>query len=382
MTRPRGWWKRAATAGVAVAAVGAMATGCGSSSSSGSGGGSAAVANVAAAKAAVAKFEKLPTSIGISNPITKPIPTGKTIIYINCGVPICNTYSDAMNKAAAVLGWTGKTLATDGTPGSVLNAWETAVRDHPAAVIGTGFNTTAYAGPLKQLKAMHIPVFNYSTTDPGPTGNVTARIGDAASVGQQGTQMAAWTVADGGNKTNTLFVDVPAYAILAGVKASFNTEYKKLCPNCPLGTLVLPITALGTNAGVQDVVSYLRSHPDVNHIAFSVDAASIGLPAALKSAGLSNVKFVGASGTVTNLGYIKAGQEGATVNQGYYEEMVALVDAAARSTVGLPTTATNSWHVPFWLVTKQSPGNDTTGFAPAVPNLYQQAAKLWGKSTS
>jgi len=38
-----------------------------------------------------AEYEKRPTSIGIEKPVGKPIPKGKVIDFIQCGVPACET---------------------------------------------------------------------------------------------------------------------------------------------------------------------------------------------------------------------------------------------------------------------------------------------------
>ena len=51
--------------------------------------------------------------------------------------------------------------------------------------------------------------------------------------------------------------------------------------------LDIPLTSLGKDAPDR-IVSYLRSHPDVNYIALSVtDALGAGLPAALTGLRLS-----------------------------------------------------------------------------------------------
>ena len=116
-----------------------------------------------------------------------------------------------------MLDWEYETISSDGTPESVKKAWATAVRMDPDAVISSGFDTAVYKAELEELKEMDIPVVNYATTDQGPTGNVTARIGDPKAVAAQGELMAAGVVADTDGKANTLFVDVPAFTILKGV---------------------------------------------------------------------------------------------------------------------------------------------------------------------
>lgn len=361
-----------------VAACSSTAKTASNTSNTSSNAGSSTGGGLAQAKADVQKFLMRPTDFGITQPIGKPVPTGKTIDFIYCGVPICSVYGDAVTRAAKILGWTTDVITTQGTPESIKAAWDTAVRNKPAAVISTGWDTPNYAPELAQLKAMNIPVFNDATTDPGPTGNVTARIQNGQQNGLSGTELAAWIVADSSGAAKTLYVNLPAYAILADTQTAFNTAYASYCPGCKLEHMDLPLTVLGKDAPAT-VVTYLRSHPDINYIAFSVDAAAIGVPAALKAAGLAGkVKFAGISGTTQNLQYVKDGDETATINHGYFEEMYSLVDSAARVAAGAKLDEVFKYQVPFWIDTKDTI-TSTTGYSPVVPNIDQKAAQLWGK---
>lgn len=328
------------------------------------------------AEAAYKQFVQFPTTIDLPA-IKKPVPTGKEIAFIYCGVSECQTLAEATKKAAAVLGWKVKVIATNGTPTSVKEAWTSAVRLHPTAVIATSFPTELYASELNELKQMHIPVFNYATTDPGPNGNVTVRQGSPSQQRPQGRALAALAVTYTKAKANTLFVTVPAYSILEDNNKGFEEAYKEWCKACELHSLALPVTDVGTSAGTSLIVSYLRSHPSVNFVAFDLDAAAVGLPAALKAAGI-DVPFAGQSPTVQNLSYIQQGTELGTVQFPGFEYMAILVDAAARYVVGESLAPDRNAKVSFWIETKSNL-RSATGYSPIVPNLYGALAKLWGK---
>ena len=374
-------WHRSATVLLAVAAsVGAAACGSTSVSSSGTTADTAASssAGVAQATAAAQRYEQLPATFGITTPTAKPIPSGKRIVYIYCGVPQCQVHSDGIKRAAAVLGWQFTEIPSQGTPASVKSAWDTAVRMHPDAVIGAGFNIPAYASELKQLKSMGTYVANIGTTDPGPTGGVDMRIAGPDEIAGVGTELAAWVVSQTKGKADTLYVDVPAFEILKPAQATFTAAYHRWCPGCQLSTLDLPITAVGTTS-VQTVVSYLRAHPSINFVVFNPEGGvDNGLPAALRAAGLSNVKFAGNAGSVTNLSYIQSGEETATINEAYYEGMAALVDGAARYVTHQSLAPDIAYRFPLWITDKANL-QSTTGFPPVVPNLYAQLSKLWNK---
>ena len=59
----------------------------------------------------------------------------------------------------------------------------------------------------------------------------------------------------------------------------------ELCPDCKVRTTDIPITSIGTKAP-SDIVSDLQRNPQTNVAVFPTLAAALGLPAALKTAGI------------------------------------------------------------------------------------------------
>jgi ribose transport system substrate-binding protein len=352
----------------------------GSSASAASG--SAAVtggstsAGVQAAQAELKVAEARPASINLP-PVAATIPPGKTVSFVHCGVAVCDTIAAAIKNAAAVLGWKVDVIPSNGTPASVKAAWDSVVRLHPDVAFGSGFDHTLFASEALQLQSMHVPVMNWTSTDTVGQG-ITFVHGGPSEVPVVGEQMAAWVVADTQGKADTLYVNLPTYVILQPVMEGFDSYYKQWCPGCKLSTMSVPLTSIGTTAPSL-IVSYLRAHPDINRIAVGYDGVDVGLPAALAAAGLSDkVKFIGEAPTATNLAYVQAGTEAATVAQGYYEIWSMYLDAAARALTGQSLAPDNAWKVPWFLVT-QSNYSQGTGYAPIVPNLNGQLKQVWKK---
>jgi ribose transport system substrate-binding protein len=377
---------RVALALVAVA-VAVVAAGCGSAKSSNDSSAAVTTSESSATSSGLTNAEAFakqslnpPKTLGL--PATgKPIPAGKTVTYVHCGVDVCSTIAKAITNAAKVLGWNAKIVPSDGSPGSVKAAWDTVVRMKPAAAFGSGFPSALFASEAKQLKADNIPVLEFATTDATTTSDITLNRGGSSEVPLVGKIMASWVLDSTNGKANTLYVDLPAFPILPPVRQGFEAAYKQWCPSCGYAKMDLPLTAIGKD-GPSRIVSYLRAHPDVNRVALGYDGLGFGLPAALKSAGLSGkVKFVGEAPTETNFAYVRAGQEGATVSQAYYEIWANLVDAAARTTTGQSITANKSWKVPWFLVTKNNIDTAGTGFGPVVPNLTSEMQTLWKKAS-
>jgi ABC-type sugar transport system substrate-binding protein len=366
-------------AGVAAASA-ALAAGCGSSGSTiGSSGAGAATggssAKVRQAEQMVADASRRPTAISVTKPIGKPVPTGQKIVFISCGVAQCVLQGKIVADIARLLGWTSSTIATDGSPTQIQAAYETAIRQGVDAIVTTAASRVLLQAQIPKLKAKGIVISDASSTDPvaPPFIYNTSTVEQNARIGKS---MAAEIVADSKAKANVLYVNLPAYTILAALGKSFEQVYKDLCPDCSYASIDIPLPRLAD--APNQIVSYLRSHPSVNYVALSVaDALDSGLPAALKVAGLSHVKIVGEGGGPTSFSYLAGGQELALVPFDYFASDFQMMDALARHFAGVPVAMTA---IPLWLVTKSNlPGNHVDLF-PNVLDYKSQFLKLWGKS--
>ncbi len=102
--------RRARCRSVGAVAVGAavvlLGAGCGSSSSSTSSialarAAGATSANVSEAEAMVTDASQRPSSISVTQPIGKPIPSGKKLAFISCGVAQCALQGKIVAQTAA-----------------------------------------------------------------------------------------------------------------------------------------------------------------------------------------------------------------------------------------------------------------------------------------
>jgi ribose transport system substrate-binding protein len=373
-----------ASAGAMLVALALVGAACGSSAkktatatpnattANAGGDGSAAVAQ---AKAAVAKYQQRPTTINFNVPVGKPIPTGKKIDFINCGSSACNLEGNIIKQAADVLGWTLKVLNTDGTPQQVQNAWQQVGREKPDGVLYTAVPRAEIEQYLKNAAQQGIGVAACCLTDQEGDG-IDYIIGKASQGAQLGPAYASWVVADSNAKAKTIFLTLPDFPILTTVENAYHASLTKMCPTCGYDKLDIPLADLGKNAP-DLIISYLRSHPDTKYVVASVDAIVLGLPAALKAAGLNDIKLIGEGPNTTNLQYIASGQQAASVAFPYYEEMYAMVDALARKFAGVPIV--EAFDPPVWLLTKDNVPS-TTELFPLVLTTKDQFAKLWGKA--
>ena len=105
---------------------------------------------------------------------------------------------------------------------------------------------------------------------------------------------------------------------------------------------------------------------------------TIGLPAALKAAGLTGVKIVGQGATPTNIQYLHAGQQPVDVAFPYNEVMWSMVTAAIQHAVGDPITPAVA--PPLWILTPQNAPNTSASIFPVVADYQKQYEALWGIS--
>jgi ABC-type sugar transport system substrate-binding protein len=370
--------RKRACQGAAFLALGAalVASGCGSDTE-GAATASAGDADLAAAKAAAEKAAARPATLELAKPVGKDIPTGKKIAFISCGVEACEIQGDIIKQGAADLGWTASTIGTDGSPEQLQNAFETALRQGADAVILNAVNRDAVAKQIEKAEQQGVPFVTCCSIEAEGDG-ILRNVGGKENSANIGEKLAAQIVADSNGDANTLFVNISAFQILQALAGQLESSYKEFCPDCEYGTVDIPATSLGKDAPDR-IVSYLRSHPDVNYVVLSVsNALGAGLPAALKAAGLADkVKIVGQSGDTLTFQDMAAGNVEAVVPFDYYAVDYLMLDALARHFAGVPVVQAQP---PMWIVTPDNmPAEATEGLFPVVESYRDEFKQIWGK---
>lgn len=324
--------------------------------------------------------QQRPTEIqDLLTPIDAPIPRDKTIVSILCGLTACEELNNIFAEAAEVLGWEVITLTTTGAPESVKEAWAQAVRIAPDAVIASGHDTHLYAAELAQLTEAGIPVVQNSLSEEAtPENGLLASYNNAATT-RAGGLAAAFIVDHSQGTANTLYVDIPAYAVLAAVRENFAENYEELCPGCEMDTMDISITQVGKDVP-NLIVSKLRANPNINYVMFPSGAASAGVAAALRAAGLADkVDIVTSSSGATNFAAVAAGDELAAQALGFYELMWLEADTLARHFAGVEMPDLNEVQM-IRQTLVQDNIVETEGLYPLVEDYDDQFKALWGVS--
>src|SRR6266536_2875493 len=222
LRNPSAGKRRRFSASAAILAVALLATVAASTArGTGTGSSSARLNGLAAAKAVAAIAQKRPTSIGLRTPVGKPIPKGKKIVYVACGaIQACTVHIKFLQAAAAALGWKASMITTDGSPQQVQAAFESAIRSGANGIISTGITRANLETQIGEAKAKGISFATCCTLAP-PTNGIIFTTSTVKQNAKIGKYLAAKAVGDSGEKGGAVYVNLPAYQILAGVGTDF-----------------------------------------------------------------------------------------------------------------------------------------------------------------
>lgn len=269
-------------AAVALAAAVFVLSAC--STGGGTGTDTAAKADVDAAKAAIQPYLDTPSAFPITEKLLAK-PTGKKIAVLDCGSPICALFADLSVAPAEALGMTVTRIDAGTSADGVAAAFDTVLEGGFDGVFVPAIAPSLWERPLEELNAAGIPVVTSGIIGLDPS---TVGAAGAAEPSSEltGTLMADWVIAESGDGTNTVFYTTPELSFSGLINESFTAEVAKLCPDCTVRTVEIPVTQFGSGAP-QIVVDDLLAHPETTTAAFAVGEQAIGLAPALKTADIS-----------------------------------------------------------------------------------------------
>ncbi|MDX6421926.1 MAG: ribose transport system substrate-binding protein [Trebonia sp.] len=368
-----------AACGSSGSSSGSSASGASASSGSGSGLSAADKAGLAKAEAFLANAEKRPTQITVTGKTSKPIPKNETIDWISCGAtPECTQEATIITEADSVLGWKTVVLNNNGTPADEKADFDQVVRTKPAAVLYSAIPASTFASEVPAMKANGTFIAATSITDPvGSTTGVDYAISTVAQVPPVADAQAALAADGSGDTGSVLVVNIPDFQILNISVADFKQAMSQYCPTCSVSQLNVALANIGTAPAT--VASYLRSHPGIKWVVAETDALTVGLQAAIKSAGVSGVSIIGQGATPTNLQYLHSNDQYADVAFDYYEELYAMVNSVVQHVTGQTVQASTA--PPMWVLTQQNAPTTSAAIFPVVPNYKQEYETLWGLSS-
>jgi ribose transport system substrate-binding protein len=329
--------------------------------------------NVKQAKKNIAAYVGHPSPFPATVPLGKKLPAGKKFVFLQCAAPTCALAGAAVKAAVAAIHGQLTVVPAGFTAQTAQSAAASALALKPDAVLVPAISGSFFSGGLKKLAAGGAKVVSIGV-DNAKSYGVNFGIGDVATTTRAGRLLADWVVATKGAKANVVFYGSPELDFSKYAQSSFVGEMKKQCPSCKVRTSSISVLTIGSTAPTT-VTNDLRSHPGTNTAIFSTLDTAIGLPAALKTAGLSVTTNGLAPGPVT-LSYIKAGQ----LTGGFGLDLLAgswqAVDIAARLMLNekVPSGEANG---DYEFIGPAQIKGDISGGWTGYPDYQQRFKKLW-----
>jgi ribose transport system substrate-binding protein len=336
-------------------------------------------ADVAAAEAALQPFIEHPSPFPVEEPLNEPLPPDTKMIYMQCGSPICQLQWGLYEAAGKALGVEMTRIKAGSQAQEVANAFDTAIAEKPDAVLVPAIEPSLFRTQLEQLQSEGVIVATSGVVDPEEY-NIEVFDFARKSVEVTGQLLAAKAVAEKGAEANIVYYEVPELSFIGTQKEAFEAEMENLCPECPTRYVDVPLATVG-NTAPNRMVSDLQQNPDTNVAVFSTGEMSVGLPAAMKTAGISDVITFGFGATPANLEYIREGEETGGLGIDLPVDVWALVDETARTLIGQelsPAEKTEEPPVPpFQFLVGEDITFDPTNGWTGYPDYEERFEKLW-----
>jgi ribose transport system substrate-binding protein len=305
------------------------------------------------------------------------IPTGKTVAFLGCGAEQCEEYFGPIQEGAEALGWTAKMYQGSVEPNKIVKYFEEIVASKPDVFIACCVAPSIAGKYLNELKE-NGTISVMCCTQPEGTEGLTKLLSVPDDKLIAGENAANFMLAEKGEELNVLYVNTEDFEVSKQYAEGLKGQIEKLCSSCEVNEIQTAVEDIGKPAISTAVVSYLRSHPDVNYVSTLFGPLLIGVPAAMKAAGLEIPITATASGAIA-LEDVKTGKEGWKAVQNFGIEWgLQGLNIAVRTMQNEPLGEETL--TPEVLVTENnaaevSPG---AGNQPVIPDAVKQYEEIWG----
>ncbi len=328
------------------------------------------------AQAIVAKYNKTPTSIGITTPLKRVPPKGKFVVAISNGGDENKVLDEAINRAAKVLGWKYRELVGAVSPETQRSIFSQALSLKPDYIHISGIEPSTLSDLLVRANREKVVVVCSACMSKPVAALKDTHIAGPKTIDRWGQMIAAYTVASTKGNVKAQGITVPLYPILRRFDRSFARNLKRLCPSkCTYKENDQQLTDIFAGKVPQAAVNIVASNPGTNWLVSDLGGWVTGVSAALKNPA---IQIGGLTAGKANIQGLRDGSESAWT--GYSLPIVgwSVVDSMARHSVGQPFV-TNE--LPTQILTKQNAKSlvlTKDGDYLGVRDYQKQFKKLWG----
>ena len=343
----------------------------------------AQTSGVAAAKAEIARYSKIP-AFRAPGPAfdAKKCMAGKSIfsVPVSLSIPFAKSITDSMKSLAKTIGFPLTVWENQGSPTQHIQGIEQAVGQKATVIDLLGGTDPRVLGPqidAARRAGTKVVTSHYSGLNQTLPKNLDGNVPIDYDLG--GKLMADWVIAKTNGKGNALIVVSRDGFSTAPLENGIVNEFKKNCPGCKYKVVDVAIPDWATK--IQNVVqSEINSNPGLNYVLPIYDSmAQFVVPAITLTGAQSRVKVATFNGTPFVLDMIQKGQVEMDIGENLDWVAHGVLDSEMRIACGLKPIANP--RIPFYIFDKTnaasagSPARSSAGYGNAYINGYRQ---LWG----
>lgn len=345
-----------------------------STDESASGGGSTS-SSLAAAEKHIAPYVGQPSEFSVTEKL-KEVPEGATIAYMDCGSPTCALFYELMVEPAKLLGVHLERIKSGLAPQTIATGFDTAVAQHPDAVIVAAASIELWSKQLKELQEAEIPVVTVGVSEAEKYGVVAPQLGTASNTAVA-ELLANYVPVELNPEANVVYYESPEISFTTQQAEVFAPTLEAACPKCSVRIAKIPAANIGKTS-LNDITSDLQANPETDVAVTAIAEMFVGLPSALKTAGIE-VDELTAGPLPANLEQIKKGEETAALGYSLPIESWTLMDLAIRQIVGQKPAGPEAGGqgVEQFLKQPDIDFDPSKGFV-GYPDFAERFEKLWG----
>lgn len=266
---------------------------------------------------------------------SKP-PGGKTVDFVGGTLPSNLAVYRGVKAADSAIGWNTRIVPgyNENNPSTLITALDNALAAKPVAVVMTAaLPESVWRSELPKYTAAGVALVPmYSGPLTSPTSTMLANLGSPEDVKVMGETVGRWIAADAASSgaKKILMFNMPAFQITASANAGMKAMVTQYCPTCSITETDGTLAEMTAGTIVQPITSALqRGHYD--YFFSPLGEVTDGLPSALRTAGITDIKIASVGCDTTNESNILSGSEMACVGYPYVVSGWLAVDTILRN---------------------------------------------------
>lgn len=334
-------------------------------------------ADVAAATAALQPIIDAPSAFPIEDPLATSV-AGKRIAIIDCGTPACAMFGDLAKPAVEQLGVEATVIQSGQSADGIANAFDTILAGGYDGVFMSGIAYPLWKAKGEQLAEAGIPVAATGITGIDPAVGIS--LGGDQQSKRAGSFLADWTIMHADGPVDSVIYQTPELPFSVVIAESYVERMAELCAECTARITDIPVTAIGSSAA-SIVIDDLSAHPESKIAAFTIGEQALGLPQAMRTAGITDVATVVNGPAPAQLSDLQNGDLTAALAADWPVLVWSSIDTLARLMAGDPVTAgaTNDLVVQQMLTGEQITGDVSRGWS-GYPDFAERFIGLWSQA--